>query len=74
MMKRGYRCTGLDYAVLADWCRTRRGQVMVCEQDGAEWLPFVPFRPITSTANTRKLEVIWTTSGDVEPHGPFDPI
>lgn len=30
----------INYAELADWCRTRRGQVIVCEQDGATWLPF----------------------------------
>lgn len=37
-------CTSadLDFEALADWCRSRRGQVMVCEQRGAAWLPFVP--------------------------------
>lgn len=33
----------IDYADLADWCRTRRGQVIVCEAAGATWLPFKPF-------------------------------
>jgi 16S rRNA G966 N2-methylase RsmD len=32
-----------DYGALAAWCRTRRGQVMVCENEGADWLPFRPF-------------------------------
>jgi hypothetical protein len=30
----------LDYGDLARWCRARRGQVVVCEQRGATWLPF----------------------------------
>ena len=37
-------CTSreLDYGELAEWCRSRRGQVIVCEQEGADWLPFRP--------------------------------
>jgi hypothetical protein len=33
----------IDYAELAPWCRARQGQVMVCENVGADWLPFKPF-------------------------------
>lgn len=33
-----------DYERLAEWILTRRGQVIVCEQNSADWLPFVPFR------------------------------
>jgi hypothetical protein len=32
--------SGLDYGSLATWCRSRSGQVIVCEQSGADWLPF----------------------------------
>jgi hypothetical protein len=32
--------SGLDYDELGDWCRTRRGQVIVCESANATWLPF----------------------------------
>lgn len=53
-----------DYQVLGTWCKSRKGQVMVCENDGAEWLPFKPFRAIQ--ANNSKnggkisMEAIWT--------------
>lgn len=30
----------IDYAHLGDWCRTRKGQVIACENEGANWLPF----------------------------------
>lgn len=30
----------IDYAHLATWCKTRRGQVIVCEGPDAKWLPF----------------------------------
>jgi hypothetical protein len=32
----------LDFARLAEWCRALPGQVMVCENAGATWLPFRP--------------------------------
>lgn len=32
-----------SFDALADWCVKRRGQVMVCEQEGAAWLPFKSF-------------------------------
>jgi hypothetical protein len=30
----------LDFAELGMWCRERQGQILVCEQSGADWLPF----------------------------------
>lgn len=35
-----YRQAGLDYAKLAAYCQSRKGQVIVCENKGADWLPF----------------------------------
>lgn len=42
---RHYPCgsRGINYVALGEWCRQRRGQVMVCENTGAEWLPFSHF-------------------------------
>lgn len=52
---------GINYAALGDWCRSRKGQVIACEQSGADWLDF---RPLASTKTARKTkrsaEVIWT--------------
>ena len=48
---RNYKYNKIDYAHLAEWCRTRKGQVIVCEGAGAEWLPF---RPLGTTANGSK--------------------
>jgi site-specific DNA-adenine methylase len=30
----------IDFEHIAEWCRTRKGQVIACENDGADWLPF----------------------------------
>lgn len=36
-----YGSRQLDFDRLANWCRSRRGLAIVCEQRGATWLPFV---------------------------------
>lgn len=53
----------IDFGALATWCRQRRGQVIVCEAAGANWLPFAPFAEIKSFGAGGKIktsaEVIW---------------
>lgn len=51
---------GLDYSALAAWCRERAGQVIVCENGGASWLPFRELADIKTTrAGWRSKEVVW---------------
>ena len=51
----------LDYTTLGEWCKSRRGQVIVCENEGASWLPFRPFTTLKAGVNGRgSKEVIWT--------------
>ena len=38
-----YVHTDVDYAALGSWCQARAGQTIVCENEGATWLPFQPF-------------------------------
>jgi hypothetical protein len=56
-----------DYADLGEWCRTLRGQVMVCEAAGADWLPFVPMATIKGTPGKGRTgvshEVVWPGEG-----------
>lgn len=49
----------IDFDELGGWCRSRRGQVIVCEQQGADWLPF---RPLVMHRGMRhsSVEVIYT--------------
>lgn len=35
------RLTPAEYPALGAWSKSRRGQVIVCEEVGADWLPFV---------------------------------
>jgi hypothetical protein len=39
---RAYRYNCIDHKELAKWCKSRRGFVTVCENDGADWLKFEP--------------------------------
>jgi len=50
----------LDFQSLAEWCRTRKGQVIVCENTKADWLPFYPMKMINGVANTFTTEAIWS--------------
>ncbi len=54
---------GIDFYALGDWCRSLLGQVIVCENVGADWLPFNPFITIKSNnsqADGRvSKEAIW---------------
>ena len=61
-----YRHNKIDYFKLADWCRQRLGQVIVCEQHGAKWLPFQELRTIRTLDGAKgskvSKEVIWRNS------------
>jgi len=51
---------GLDYQQIGRWSQRRRGLVIVCEQAGADWMPFVPFRRIKANhATAWSEEVVW---------------
>lgn len=56
---RYYRFRDVDYPALAQWSRGLAGQVVVCEQEGATWLPFRPLAVIKSTKGTSS-EVVFT--------------
>lgn len=49
----------VDYGALGAWCRARPGQVIACEQVGATWLPFRPFRQVRSMGRARFDEAMW---------------
>jgi hypothetical protein len=53
----------IDYRALAAWCRSRPGQVIVCENEGATWLPFRELAHVKTTrAGRRSQEVVWLST------------
>lgn len=66
---RRYRFHDIDFRALGHWCRALPGQAIVCEQEGALWLPFEPFRRVKSTEGrnrtSRSAEVVWTNHNEI---------
>lgn len=60
-----YKCSAkdIDFPMLGEWCRSRVGQVIVCENQGADWLPFERLRSTPSARQDEKKEksheVVW---------------
>ena len=52
----------IDYSVLGDWCKSRNGQVIVCENTKADWLDFKPLVVMNGQLH-KTTEAIWT-NGD----------
>lgn len=59
-LPKSYEYNTINYQQLAEWCRSRKGQVIVCEREGASWLPFKPLRTITNLKRKKCNEVYWT--------------
>ena len=49
----------INFNHLSNWCKTREGQVIVCENTKADWLPF---KPMINNKGTHKIttEAIWS--------------
>jgi site-specific DNA-adenine methylase len=58
---RQYHTKFFDYEKLAKWCTSRNGQVIVCENEGADWLPFRFLRSFHGNKYIRN-EMIWTNN------------
>jgi site-specific DNA-adenine methylase len=57
----------IDFEHLGQWCRSRQGQVIVCEQEGATWLPFRYLGRASATRNKtgkKCRESVWTSEPD----------
>jgi len=49
----------IDFNKLAEWCKNRKGQVIVCENTKADWLPFKPMVDMQG-AMFKTTEAIWS--------------
>lgn len=51
----------IDYDDLASWCKSRNGQIIVCENTKADWLDFAPLVDLRGQLHTT-TEAIWYKS------------
>lgn len=60
-----YNNSAIDYLHLREWCLQRKGQIIVCEGTGANWLPFTK---LTGSGRVKRKdsfeELIWTRGGE----------
>lgn len=61
-----YTYSQIDYNKLATYCMSRNGQTIVCEMEGADWLPFEFFhvaKGLEGPKGKKQIkEVMWTNS------------
>ncbi len=48
-----------DYVALAQWARSRAGQVMVCETEGADWMEFEAVTTVAGASHRKTVEMLW---------------
>ena len=58
-----YKHNKINYFELAEFCKSRNGQVIVCENNHASWLPFKPFKTIQGTRKPSN-ESIWIKTNE----------
>lgn len=61
-----YGSEGIDYAELGAWCQSLPGQVIACEQAGADWLPFEPVGVVNGQRG-KSREVAWFSCQEDRP-------
>ena len=49
----------INFSELSEWCKERNGQVIVCENTKADWLPFKPMKEMQGTM-FKTTEAIWS--------------
>lgn len=59
-----YKINNIEYQPLATWCKERMGQVIVCENSKASWLPFRQMAALNGAYGTTQ-EVIWSNQQTV---------
>jgi site-specific DNA-adenine methylase len=68
---RKYPRSEIDYAGLAEWCKTRAGQVIACDHDAATWLPFEHLTYAKATSGRHKpsgtsAEGVWVGGSQLD--------
>ena len=49
----------IDFNKLSEWCKNRKGHVIVCENTKADWLPFKPMKEMNGSQH-KTTEAIWS--------------
>ncbi len=58
----GFSSAQIDYTKLADWTRTRKGEIIFCEGEYGDYLPFQKLLELKGVAGKSSKEVIYYSS------------
>ena len=50
----------INFTELSEWCRSRNGQAIVCENTKADWMDFKPVKSLFGSNQTKTVEAIWS--------------
>ena len=64
-----YKHKDIDYNHLSEWCLSRDGQIIVCENEGADWLPFEPLCNLYGQRRQSRESVYFGVGHLVQPPG-----
>lgn len=53
-----YIYNDIDYSSLSNWCKSRKGQVIVCENNKADWMDFKSLRNVNGQRH-KSTECVW---------------
>ncbi len=62
--RRNYKHSDIDYVKLKEYCENRNGQVIVCENDKADWLPFQRLSKLNGMVK-QTIETIWSNENTI---------
>lgn len=53
----------IDFIHLSNWCHSRQGELIVCEQDGADWMRWTNKKNVKANAKTKTSMEVWMHRG-----------
>ncbi len=61
-----YKYNKIDFKLLSIYCQERKGQVIVCENTKADWMPFRSLSKMRGANMKFTTEAIWTNSSFIQ--------
>jgi site-specific DNA-adenine methylase len=60
-MGRRYKhsCKNINFLHLASWSHERQGEIIVCEQSGADWMDWNNYKEVKANAKTKTSHEVW---------------
>lgn len=51
--------SNIDFNYLSQWCLSRQGEIIVCEQSGADWMNWNNYKEVKANAKTKTSHEVW---------------